>query len=163
MKRVFVVLIFTFILIGCSNVQKNSNDKVFQLYKEWRLEELEEEIQLLNNSEKEKYELLLKNRIEDRKKIFEIAEELKENLSKNNIEEIEPFLDLGIKQNIVITQLKKINFANANIFSSDLIFYNNEAKNIIGINYETTTFYYEIFYTLKNKEWKITNFKEKRG
>lgn len=150
-------------LIGCSSVQRNSNNRALQLYKEWRLEELEKEIQYLNESEREKYKKLLDIRVDEKEKLFDEVEKIKELLSQNNIDELEKFLDLGIKQNIVLTQLKKVDFRTANIFFSELKFYNNSATNMIAINYETTTFYYEVFYILKEKEWKIKNFKEKRG
>lgn len=150
-------------LIGCSSVQRNSNNRALQLYKEWRLEELEKEIQYLNESEREKYKKLLDIRVDEKEKLFDEVEKIKELLSQNNIDELERFLDLGIKQNIVLTQLKKVDFRTANIFFSELKFYNNSATNMIAINYETTTFYYEVFYILKEKEWKIKNFKEKRG
>lgn len=163
MKKIFILLIFTFMLIGCSSVQRNSNNRALQLYKEWRLEELEKEIQYLNESEREKYKKLLDIRVDEKEKLFDEVEKIKELLSQNNIDELEKFLDLGIKQNIVLTQLKKVDFRTANIFFSELKFYNNSATNMIAINYETTTFYYEVFYILKEKEWKIKNFKEKRG
>lgn len=163
MKKIFMLLIFTFMLIGCSSVQRNSNNRALQLYKEWRLEELEKEIQYLNESEREKYKKLLDIRVDEKEKLFDEVEKIKELLSQNNIDELEKFLDLGIKQNIVLTQLKKVDFRTANIFFSELKFYNNSATNMIAINYETTTFYYEVFYILKEKEWKIKNFKEKRG
>lgn len=163
MKKIFILLIFTFMLIGCSSVQRNSNNRVLQLYKEWRLEELEKEIQSLNESEREKYKKLLYIRVLEKEKLFDEVEKIKELLSQNNIVELEKFLDLGIKQNIVLTQLKKVDFTTANIFFSELKFYDNSATNMIAINYETTTFYYEVFYVLKEKEWKIKKFKEKRG
>lgn len=150
-------------LIGCSSIQRNSNNRALQLYKEWRLEELEKEIQYLNESEREKYKKLLDIRVDEKERLFDEVEKIKELLSQNNIDELEKFLDLGIKQNIVLTQLKKVDFRTANIFFSELKFYNNSATNMIAINYETTTFYYEVFYILKEKEWKIKNFKEKRG
>ena len=68
----------------------------------------------------------------------------------------------SIRNNFVKDEIQNINFSKVNIFNSKPKFLGERATNIVGFNIHSSTIYYEVEYQLKNEEWKIVKFKERR-
>ncbi|WP_294703737.1 lipoprotein [uncultured Fusobacterium sp.] len=90
--------------------------------------------------------------------IEEIKQELKEGKTQLLISSFIP----NIRNNFTQEKIKKIDFSKVNILVSKPSFFQDKAQNIVAFNVQGTTFYYDLEYILKNGEWKIANFKERR-
>lgn len=90
--------------------------------------------------------------------IEEIKQELKEGKTQLLISSFIP----NIRNNFTQEEIKKIDFSKVNILVSKPSFFQDKAQNIVAFNVQGTTFYYDLEYILKNGEWKIANFKERR-
>lgn len=90
--------------------------------------------------------------------IEEIKQELKEGKTQLLISSFIP----NIRNNFTQEEIKKIDFSKVNILVSKPSFFQDKAQNIVAFNVQETTFYYDLEYILKNGEWKIANFKERR-
>ena len=80
----------------------------------------------------------------------------------SNIEPLEKTLIPSIRNNFVKDEIQNINFSKVSIFNSKPKFLGERATNIVGFNIHSSTIYYEVEYQLKNEEWKIVKFKERR-
>ena len=90
--------------------------------------------------------------------IEEIKQELKEGKTQLLISSFIP----NIRNNFTQEEIKKIDFSKVNILVSKPSFFQDKAQNIVAFNVQGTTFYYDLEYILKNGEWKIAKFKERR-
>lgn len=89
-------------------------------------------------------------------------EDLKFSLKSNNFQEIEPFLESSLKNQVILQEIKKIDFTNISLFSSPLEFENSFANNTLGVSSQGNTLYLDLKYRLKNNVWKIVEIKERR-
>ncbi|MGL4534539.1 MAG: hypothetical protein ACRC0V_01420 [Fusobacteriaceae bacterium] len=89
-------------------------------------------------------------------------EDLKTSLKSNDFIEIESFLESSLKKQLILTEIKKIDFTNTSLFSSPLEFENSFANNTLGISFQDNTLYLDLKYQLKKNVWKIVEIKERR-
>lgn len=100
--------------------------------------------------------------ISDREKLIVLLENIKTDLGKGETKVLEESLNSGIKTTFIKNEIQNIDFSKINIFTSNPQFLGETATNIVGFNAQSTTVYYDVKYELKNGEWKITEFKERR-
>lgn len=101
--------------------------------------------------------------ISDREKLIVLLENIKTDLGKGETKVLEESLNSGIKTTFIKNEIQNIDFSKINIFTSNPQFLGETATNIVGFNAQSTTVYYDVKYELKKGEWKITEFKERRG
>ncbi|MGL5050495.1 MAG: hypothetical protein ACRC0K_01520 [Fusobacteriaceae bacterium] len=89
-------------------------------------------------------------------------EDLKTSLKSNDFIEIESFLESSLKKQLILTEIKKIDFTNTSLFSSPLEFENSFANNTLGVSFQGYTLYLDLKYQLKKNVWKIVEIKERR-
>lgn len=100
--------------------------------------------------------------LKEKESLIVLIEDIKNNLQKGETELLEKTLILSIRNNFVKDEIQNINFSKVNIFNSKPKFLGERATNIVGFNIHSSTIYYEVEYQLKNEEWKIVKFKERR-
>ena len=101
--------------------------------------------------------------LKEKENLIVLIEDIKNNLQKGETELLEKTLIPSIRTNFVKDEIQNINFSKVNIFNSKPKFLGERATNIVGFNIHSSTIYYEVEYQLKNEEWKIVKFKERRG
>ena len=100
--------------------------------------------------------------LRDRENLIFLIESIKTNLQKGDIKLLEESLVSSIGNNFIKDEIQNIDFSRVNILNSKPQFLENTATNIVGFNIQSTTVYYDVEYKLKNGEWKIVKFKERR-
>lgn len=128
MRRIFIFVLFSLLLISCSNLTKK------------------EEISF-----------------ETRENLVILIENIKQDLKKGNTQLLRESFIPSIRNGFTQEEIEKIDFSKVNILVSKPAFFKDTAKNIVAFNVQETTFYYDVEYLLKNGEWKIVKFKERRG
>lgn len=106
----------------------------------------------------EKKEISLK----DRENLIFLVESIKTNLKKGETKLLEESLAPSIRNGFVKDEIQNIDFSRVNILNSKPQFLGSTATNIVGFTVQSTTVYYDVEYKLKNGEWKIVKFEERR-
>lgn len=167
-RKIFIWIVSIFFLTGCSNISNKNFDgnreKIYRnLYKNWQIEKLETE--LLNEGNKDlvlKYRGLIIEQQRDKKSLEMLIDEIKQELSNGNTKKLKETLDPSLKNIFVGNEIEKVDFSKIKIFINKPKFFKNSANNMIAFIVEDRTIYFNIYFSLKNGQWKITEFKERR-
>ena len=100
---------------------------------------------------------------EDRNSLLTMVTTIKEEFKNGEFETFEKALAPSIKNSVVRKNIETIDFSEVSILTSKPVFNKNTAKNMVAFIYGSNTLYLDVEYLLKNGEWKIVNFKERRG
>lgn len=101
--------------------------------------------------------------LKEKENLVLLIENIKYSLQQGDVTLLEKTLTPSIKNNFVKSEIQNIDFSKVNIFNSKPQFFRDTATNMVGFNIQGTTLYYEVEYELKDEEWKIIKFKERRG
>lgn len=99
---------------------------------------------------------------------FEINEKInlvKESTNVNRYEKIEEIFQPTFKNSVIINNIKQYDLSKLTFLFSDIeIISNNKAKNILIINYENESIYYDLVWNKSKKDgqWRIKNVAEKK-
>lgn len=167
-RKIFIWIVSIFFLTGCSNISNKNFDgnreKIYRnLYENWQIEKLETE--LLNEGNKDlvlKYRGLIIEQQRDKKSLEMLINEIKQELSNGNTKKLKETLDPSLKNIFVGNEIEKVDFSKIKIFINKPKFFKNSANNMIAFIVEDRTIYFNIYFSLKNSQWKITEFKERR-
>lgn len=167
-RKIFIWIVSIFFLTGCSNISNKNFDgnreKIYRnLYENWQIEKLETE--LLNEGNKDlvlKYRGLIIEQQRDKKSLEMLINEIKQELSNGNTKKLKETLDPSLKNIFVGNEIEKVDFSKIKIFINKPKFFKNIANNMIAFIVEDRTIYFNIYFSLKNDQWKITEFKERR-
>ena len=167
-RKIFIWIISIFFLTGCSNISNKNFDgnreKIYRnLYENWQIEKLETE--LLNEGNKDlvlKYRGLIIEQQRDKKSLEMLINEIKQELSNGNTKKLKETLDPSLKNIFVGNEIEKVDFSKIKIFINKPKFFKNTANNMIAFIVEDRTIYFDVYFSLKSGEWKITKFKERR-
>lgn len=128
MRRIFIFILFSLLLVSCSNLTKKEETS-----------------------------------FEDKESLIILIEDIRQDLKKGDTKLLRDSFIPSIRNNFTQEEIEKIDFSKVNILVSKPTFFEDTAKNIVAFSIQGTTFYYDIEYLLKNGEWKIVKFKERRG
>lgn len=167
-RKIFIWIVSIFFLTGCSNISnKILNDKreeIYRnLYENWQIEKLE--IELLKEENQDlvsKYKRLIKEQQRDKKSLEILTDEIKQELVNGNTSKLKNTLDSSLKNIFVGNEIEKVDFSKIKIFINKPKFFKNSANNVIAFIVEDRTIYFDVYFSLKSGEWKITKFKERR-
>ena len=167
-RKIFIWIVSIFFLTGCSNISnKIFNDKreeIYRnLYENWQIEKLE--IELLKEENQDlvsKYKRLIKEQQRDKKSLEILTDEIKQELVNGNTSKLKNTLDSSLKNIFVGNEIEKVDFSKIKIFINKPKFFKNSANNVIAFIIEDRTIYFDVYFSLKSGEWKITKFKERR-
>ena len=167
-RKIFIWIVSIFFLTGCSNISNKNFDgnreKIYRnLYENWQIEKLETE--LLNEGNKDlvlKYRGLIIEQQRDKKSLEMLINEIKQELSNGNTKKLKETLDPSLKNIFVGNEIEKVDFSKIKIFINKPKFFKNTANNMIAFIVEDRTIYFDVYFSLKSGEWKITKFKERR-
>lgn len=167
-RKIFIWIVSIFFLTGCSNISnKILNDKreeIYRnLYENWQIEKLE--IELLKEENQDlvsKYKRLIKEQQRDKKSLEILTDEIKQELANGNTSKLKNTLDSSLKNIFVGNEIEKVDFSKIKIFINKPKFFKNSANNVIAFIVEDRTIYFDVYFSLKSGEWKITKFKERR-
>lgn len=167
-RKIFIWIVSIFFLTGCSNISNKNFDgnreKIYRnLYENWQIEKLETE--LLNEGNKDlvlKYRGLIIEQQRDKKSLEMLINEIKQELSNGNTKKLKETLDPSLKNIFVGNEIEKVDFSKIKIFINKPKFFKNSANNVIAFIVEDRTIYFDVYFSLKSGEWKITKFKERR-
>lgn len=167
-RKIFIWIVSIFFLTGCSNISnKILNDKreeIYRnLYENWQIEKLE--IELLKEENQDlvsKYKRLIKEQQRDKKSLEILTDEIKQELVNGNTSKLKNTLDSSLKNIFVGNEIEKVDFSKIKIFINKPKFFKNSANNVIAFIIEDRTIYFDVYFSLKSGEWKITKFKERR-
>lgn len=99
--------------------------------------------------------------LKEKESLIVLIDGIKSNLKKGDVTLLEQSLTSGIRNNFLKEEIQNIDFSKVNMFNSKPQFLGNRATNIVGLNIQSTTIYYDVEYVLKNGVWKISKFKER--
>ena len=167
-RKIFIWIVSIFFLTGCSNISnKILNDKreeIYRnLYENWQIEKLE--IELLKEENQDlvsKYKRLIIEQQRDKKSLEILTDEIKQELVNGNTSKLKNTLDSSLKNIFVGNEIEKVDFSKIKIFINKPKFFKNSANNVIAFIVEDRTIYFDVYFSLKSGEWKITKFKERR-
>ena len=100
--------------------------------------------------------------LKERESLVCLVENIKSELKQGDTSLLEKTLVPNIRNNFIKTKIQNIDFSKVNIFNSKPQFLGITATNIVGFNTQEITLYYDVKYELKNGEWRIVSFKERR-
>lgn len=167
-RKIFIWIVSIFFLTGCSNISnKIFNDKreeIYRnLYENWQIEKLEIELSKEENQDLvSKYKRLIIEQQRDKKSLEILIDEIKQELANGNTNKLKNTLDPSLKNIFVGNEIEKVDFSKIKIFINKPKFFKNTANNMIAFIVEDRTIYFNIYFSLKSGEWKITEFKERR-
>lgn len=167
-RKIFIWIVSIFFLTGCSNISnKNFNNKreeIYRnLYENWQIEKLETELSKEDNQDLVlKYKRLIKEQQRDKKSLEILTDEIKQELVNGNTSKLKNTLDSSLKNIFVGNEIEKVDFSKIKIFINKPKFFKNSANNVIAFIVEDRTIYFDVYFSLKSGEWKITKFKERR-
>lgn len=167
-RKIFIWIVSIFFLTGCSNISnKNFNNKreeIYRnLYENWQIEKLETELSKEDNQDLVlKYKRLIKEQQRDKKSLEILTDEIKQELVNGNTSKLKNTLDSSLKNIFVGNEIEKVDFSKIKIFINKPKFFKNTANNVIAFIVEDRTIYFDVYFSLKSGEWKITKFKERR-
>ena len=167
-RKIFIWIVSIFFLTGCSNISnKNFNNKreeIYRnLYENWQIEKLETELSKGDNQDLVlKYRGLIIEQQRDKKSLEMLINEIKQELSNGNTSKLKNTLDSSLKNIFVGNEIEKVDFSKIKIFINKPKFFKNSANNVIAFIVEDRTIYFDVYFSLKSGEWKITKFKERR-
>ena len=167
-RKIFIWIVSIFFLTGCSNISnKNFNNKreeIYRnLYENWQIEKLETELSKEDNQDLVlKYKGLIKEQQRNKKSLEILTDEIKQELANGNTSKLKNTLDSSLKNIFVGNEIEKVDFSKIKIFINKPKFFKNSANNVIAFIVEDRTIYFNIYFSLKNGQWKITEFKERR-
>ena len=167
-RKIFIWIVSIFFLTGCSNISnKNFNNKreeIYRnLYENWQIEKLETELSKEDNQDLVlKYKGLIKEQQRDKKSLEILIDGIKQELANGNTSKLKNTLDSSLKNIFVGNEIEKVDFSKIKIFINKPKFFKNSANNMIAFIVEDRTIYFNIYFSLKNGQWKITEFKERR-
>ncbi|MCF2639073.1 hypothetical protein I6E31_03680 [Fusobacterium varium] len=168
MRKIFIWIVSIFFLTGCSNISnKIFNDKreeIYRnLYENWQIEKLEIELSKEENQDLvSKYKRLIIEQQRDKKSLEILIDEIKQELANGNTNKLKNTLDPSLKNIFVGNEIEKVDFSKIKIFINKPKFFKNTANNMIAFIVEDRTIYFNVYFSLKSGEWKITEFKERR-
>lgn len=167
-RKIFIWIVSIFFLTGCSNISnKIFNDKreeIYRnLYESWQIEKLEIELSKEENQDLvSKYKRLIIEQQRDKKSLEILIDEIKQELANGNTNKLKNTLDPSLKNIFVGNEIEKVDFSKIKIFINKPKFFKNTANNMIAFIVEDRTIYFNVYFSLKSGEWKITEFKERR-
>lgn len=167
----FLIILLTIILSGCSFLKIKDNipeeKNFYENYNLWKLEEANTDLDIIkekkviNSNEIIKLELKLKKRIENKKELKSIVKDMVKLLSRNEYKNIKKYIDKSIFNVLKFNMLKKYDLSNAKIYNGKIKFYKESANLLMLINYYDETYYFDLYFKLMGKSWKLVNFKER--
>lgn len=167
-RKIFIWIVSIFFLTGCSNISnKIFNDKreeIYRnLYENWQIEKLEIELSKEENQDLvSKYKRLIIEQQRNKKSLEILIDEIKQELANGNTNKLKNTLDPSLKNIFVGNEIEKVDFSKIKIFINKPKFFKNSANNVIAFIVEDRTIYFNVYFSLKSGEWKITEFKERR-
>lgn len=167
-RKIFIWIVSIFFLTGCSNISnKIFNDKreeIYRnLYENWQIEKLEIELSKEENQDLvSKYKRLIIEQQRNKKSLEILIDEIKQELANGNTNKLKNTLDPSLKNIFVGNEIEKVDFSKIKIFINKPKFFKNTANNMIAFIVEDRTIYFNVYFSLKSGEWKITEFKERR-
>lgn len=99
----------------------------------------------------------------ERMALINLIAEIKEQLQIGDVTKLKSTLEPNLRNLVLERELQNIDFSKVNILSSKPVFKGDTAENITAFNVQSTTVYFDVVFVLKNGEWKIVKFKERRG
>lgn len=100
---------------------------------------------------------------EEKQSLLTMVTNIKEELKNGEFDTFDRALVPGLKNSVLKKEIQTVDFSQINILTSKPVFNKNTAENVVALIYGTHTLYLNVEYLLKNGEWKILNFKERRG
>lgn len=99
----------------------------------------------------------------DKRSLLVLIESIKDELKDGEFDILDSTLASGMKNSMLKKELATVDFSQINIMTSKPVFNKNTARNVVALVFGSNTLYFNVEYLLKNGEWKILNFKERRG
>ncbi|MEG0840168.1 MAG: hypothetical protein RSF36_00995 [Cetobacterium sp.] len=136
-KKISVLLILL-LTVSCSNIEKKDS---------------------LNN---QKMSQDFYEKIQNEKLLNELLTNIKNELEKNKTNLFTSSIDMPMKKRFITNELNMYDFSKMNISYTKPIISNKRAENTVAFRFDEQITYFKIGYELKNKEWKIVEFEERR-
>ena len=100
---------------------------------------------------------------DEKQNLILFKENIKENLSRNNLAYIEENTKDSYRNRYILNKLQEIDFTQLNIFVSEPSYLNEYPSSILALNMNEDTYYFVLFFIFdnKNKKWLIFDLKER--
>ena len=101
---------------------------------------------------------------DEKQNLILFKENIKENLSRNNLAYIEENTKDSYRNRYILNKLQEIDFTQLNIFVSEPSYLNEYPSSILALNMNEDTYYFDLifYYDHQNKRWLIFGLKERR-
>lgn len=101
---------------------------------------------------------------DEKQNLILFKENIKENLSRNNLAYIEENTKDSYRNRYILNKLQEIDFTQLNIFVSEPSYLNEYPSSILALNMNEDTYYFDLifYYDYQNKRWLIFDLKERR-
>jgi hypothetical protein len=173
-KLIFIFIILL-LLIGCSSIQIKREGffedekyiKIVKLYDEWKLEEADKEVEILENIEINnenilRMKFLIAEKRKLKEKLYSLMENIKVSIKNNDIDKIRKYTKKTFLNNKKLNELEKNDFTIFDIYSGNIKFEKEKAEGTAVFNYGDEMLYVNIKFQLEKREWKIVDFFERR-
>ena len=100
---------------------------------------------------------------DEKQNLILFKENIKENLSRNNLAYIEENTKDSYRNRYILEKLQNIDFTKLNIFVSQPSYTTEYPSSILALNMNEDTYYFDLIfiYDKQNKKWLIFDLKEK--
>ncbi|MBN1469716.1 MAG: hypothetical protein JXM74_08180 [Fusobacteriaceae bacterium] len=167
MKKLGFFLILSILLISCTSlesVQKTnkSHREIDEKIRIWDLENAEEMIMNLSDTEKETYINIINERKEKLEKLYELENILKESLLTGDFTSLDSYVKLDTISSFRYKKLKEYDFSNVKFYVAKRDFIDMSLKELTIVNLHDESMYIEFVMEYINDNWVIKSFDEKR-
>ncbi len=168
LKKISISVYILLICFSCTRLPKTQEktseiNKILELYDNWELEEAAGIAEDLSDiPEVDRLSILIQKRVEKKSELELILLDLKKALYTRDYDEIEKYMSRSIANIIKFRKLKKIDFAESDIYFSSIKYYKNSADIVMLINFYEDTNYIDLEFQLRNNQWKLVSFVERR-
>ena len=168
LKKISISVYILLICFSCTRLPKTQEktseiNKILELYDNWELKEAAAIAEDLSDiPEVDRLSILIQKRVEKKSELKLILLDLKKALYTRDYDEIEKYMSRSIANIIKFRKLKKIDFAESDIYFSSIKYYKNSAYIVMLINFYEDTNYIDLEFQLRNNQWKLVSFVERR-
>ena len=168
LKKISISVYILLICFSCTRLPKTQEktseiNKILELYDNWELEEAAAIAEDLSDiPEVDRLSILIQKRVEKKSELELILLDLKKALYTRDYDEIEKYMSRSIANIIKFRKLKKIDFAESDIYFSSIKYYKNSADIVMLINFYEDTNYIDLEFQLRNNQWRLVSFVERR-
>lgn len=166
-KKTILLIILSFILISCKNLEsvQNKNTNSVNIEKKLEVSDLYESNNL-DKSTNKYINLNEDNNLEEKnlklEKLYQLEDVIKKSFYDGNIKDLDKYISPETLNSYKYRMLKEYDLKETKVYIGNREFLNNDLKELVIMNMNEESFYVELNLQYEGGNWIIKSFSEKR-